>query len=68
MKRFDELAFHSDVASIGWNQLITETNGTNALFNHWSYAFALTIDKHTQIFEKGASGKYCPSINKELKE
>ena len=68
MNGFNELAFLSEVASIGWDQMVTETDEINALVNNWTDTFSLTIDKHAPVVEKCVSDKYCPSINKDLKD
>ena len=68
MKGFNELAFLSEVASIGWDQMVTETDDINALVNIWTHIFSLTIDKHVPVVEKRVSDKYCPWINKDLKD
>ena len=67
MNRFNKLACLSDVASIGWDQLTTETDDINALDNHWTCIFSLIIEKHAPIVEKRVFDKYCPWVNKEQK-
>ena len=68
MKRFNKFACLSDVAIIGWDQMITETDDINSLANHWAYKLSLTINKHALVVEKRVSKKCCPWINKELKD
>ena len=67
MNRFNKLACPSDVASIGWDQITTETDDIKALDNHWTCIFSLIIEKHAPIVEKRVSDKYCPWVNKEQK-
>ncbi len=67
MKRFDESAFLIDVSGICWEQVVTETDDINTLVNNWSNLFSSTIDKHAPIIEMRVSEKYCPWINKDLK-
>ena len=60
MKGFNELAFLSEIASIGWDQMVTETDDVNVLVNTWTHIFSLIIDKHSPVVEKHVSDKYCP--------
>ena len=60
MKNFNEQAFLSDVASINWEQMFTETDDINELVNHWTSVFSLITDKHAPPYEMRVSEKYCP--------
>ena len=68
MKGFNALAFLSEVASIGCDQMITVTDDINVPVTIWTHIFSLTIDKHTPVVEKHVSDNYCPWINKDLKD
>ena len=68
MKTFNELAFLSDVAGINWEQMLTETDDINVLVNHWTSIFSLIIDKHAQLCEMRVSEKYCPWIDRDLRD
>ena len=48
--------------------MITETDDINALVDHWTCLFSIIIDKHAPIVEKRVSDKFCPWMNKELKD
>ena len=68
MKGFNELVFLSEVASIGWDQMVTETDDINALVTNLTHIFSLIIDKHAPVVEKCVSDKYCPCIIKYLED
>ena len=67
MKHFNEEAFVADVACICWEQMLLETDDINVLVNDWSNLFSIIIDKHVPLIEMRVSEKYCPWINKDLK-
>ena len=67
MKHFNEEAFLADVAGICWEQMLLETDVINVLVNDWSNLFSIIIDKHAPLIEMRVSEKYCPWINKDLK-
>ena len=68
MKKFNEQAFLSDVAGINWEQMLTETDDINVLVNHWTSIFSLIIDKHAPLCEMRVSEKYCPWIDRDLRD
>jgi len=67
MKHFNEEAFLTDVAGICWEQMLLETDDINVLVNDWSNLFSIIIDRHAPLIEMRVSEKYCPWINKDLK-
>ena len=67
MKNFDEQAFLSDVSSIWWVGMLNETDGINVLVNNWTDLFSLIANKHAPITEMRVSEKYCPWIDKDLR-
>ena len=67
MKHFNEEAFVVDVAYICWEQMLLETDDINVLLNDWSNVFSIIIEKHALLIEMRVSEKYCPWINKDLK-
>ncbi len=68
MKNFNENAFLDDVSGICWEQMVTDTDDINIIVNNWSNLFSLAIDKHAPLTEMRVSEKYCPWINKNLKD
>ena len=68
MKNFNEQAFLSDVAGINWEQMLTETDDINVLVSHWTSIFSLIIDKHAPLCEMRVSEKYCPWIDRDLRD
>ena len=68
MKNFNEDAFLADVSAICWEQLATESDNISSVVSNWSNLFSLTIDKHAPITEMRVSEKYCPWVNKDLKD
>ena len=68
MKNFNEQAVLSDVAGINWEQILTETDDINVLVNHWTSTFSLIIDKHAPLCEMRVSEKYCPWIDRDLRD
>ena len=68
MKNFNEAAFLADVSGICWEQMLIETDDTNCLVNNWSNLFSLMIDKHAPITEMRVSEKYCPWIDRDLRD
>ena len=68
MKNFNEQAFLSDVADINWEQMLNDTDDINVLVNHWTSIFSLIIDKHAPLCEMRVSEKYCPWIDRELRD
>ena len=67
MKQFNEEVFVADVAGICWEQMLLETDDIDVLVNDWSNLFSIIIDKHAPLIEMRVSEKYCPWINKDLK-
>ena len=65
MKRFAEGDFLADGASVCWGQMITTTD-INILVNNW-LVLSVIIDKHAPVRQIHVSAKYCPWINKHLK-
>ena len=68
MKNFNEEAFLADVSGICWEQMLTETDDINLLVNYWSEMFSLIIEKHAPLIEIRVSEKYCPWIDKDLRD
>ena len=68
MKNFNEQAFLPDVAGINWEQMLNETDDINVLVNHWTNIFSLVIDKHAPLCEMRVSEKYCPWIDRDLRD
>ena len=68
MKNFNEDAFLADVSGICWELLLTETDDINTLVNNWSNLLSLIIEKHAPITEMRVSEKYCPWIDKDLRD
>ena len=68
MKNFNEEAFLADVSGICWEQMVNETDDINLLVNHWSNWFSMIIEKHAPIVEMRVSEKYCPWIDRDLRD
>ena len=68
MKNFNEEAFLADVSGICWEQMLTETDDINVLVNYWSEMSSLIIEKHAPLIEMRVSEKYCPWIDKDLRD
>ena len=68
MKYFNEEAFLADVSGMRWEQIATESDDINVVINNWSNLFSSTIDKHAPLTEMRVSEKYCPWINRNLKD
>ena len=68
MKSFNEEAFLADVSEICWEQMLTETDDIKLLVNHWSEMFSSIIEKHAPLSEMRVSEKYCPWIDKDLRD
>ena len=47
--------------------MLLETDDIDVLVNDWSNLFSIIIDKHAPLIEMRVSEKYCPLINKDLK-
>ena len=67
MKNFNEEAFLADVSGICWDQMLGETDDINVLVNKWSKLLSLNMDKHAPIAEMPVSEKFCPWIDKDLR-
>ena len=63
-----KMTFLSDVAGINWEQMHTETDDINVLVNYWTSIFSLIIDKHAPLCEMRVSEKYCPWIDRDLRD
>ena len=68
MKNFNEDAFLADISGICWEHMLTETDDINILVNYWSTLFSLIIEKHAPMTEMRVSEKYCPWIDRNLKD
>ena len=68
MKYFNEDGFLTEVSDICWEEMVTETDDINKIVNNWSKLFSLSIDKYATLIGMRVSEKYCPWINKILKE
>ena len=58
----------TEVSNICWEQMVTETDDINKIVNNWSKLFSLSIDEYAPLIGMRVSEKYCPWINKNLKE
>ena len=67
MKNFLEGEFLADVACVCWEHVVTVTDNINSLVNDWSTIFSALIEKHAPLKEMRVSEKYCPWINRDLK-
>ena len=47
--------------------MLTETDDINLLANYWCEMFSLIIEKHAPVIEMQVSEKYCPWIDKDLR-
>ena len=50
-----------------WEHVVTLTDIINSLVNDWLATFSAIIEKHGALTETGLSEKYCPWIDKDLK-
>ena len=48
--------------------MLNDTDDINVLVNHWTSIFSLIIDKHAPLCEMRVSEKYCPWIDRELRD
>ena len=48
--------------------MLSETDDINELVNHWTNTFSLIVDKHAPLCEMRVSEKYCPWIDRNLKD
>ena len=60
--------FLADVSGICWEQMVSGTDDINLLVNRWSNVFSMIIEKHAPIVEMRVSEKYCPWIDKDLRD
>ena len=67
-KGHNMMEFLPDVAGINWEQMLYETDDINVLFNHWTSIFSLIIDKNAPLCEMCVSVKYCPWIDRDLRD
>ena len=67
MNIFDEGQFLTDVASVCWERVVTQTDDVDIIVKNWSALFSWIIDKHAPILQMCVSEKYCPWINHDLK-
>ena len=67
MNKFEEGQFLTDVTSVFWESVVTQTDDIDILVKNWSALFSMIIDKHAPIMQMRVSEKYCPWINQELK-
>ena len=68
MKNFNEEAFLADVSGMCWEQMLNETGDINLLVNYSSDMFFLIAEKHAPLSEMRVFEKYCPWINKDLRD
>ena len=57
---------NTDIAGICWEKLLSVTDNTNALVQHWSNLFSLLTSKHVPLSKMHASETFCPWVNSEL--
>ena len=67
MNNFIEGEFLADVVSVCWEHVVTVSDNINSLVNDWSAIFSALIEKHAPLREMRASEKYCPWIDRDLK-
>ena len=65
MNEFEEGQFLTDVASVCWESVATQTEDVDILVENWSALFSMTIDNHAPIMRMQVSEKYCPWINQD---
>ena len=58
----------ADVSGMCWGQMLNETDDINLLVNYWSEMFSFIIEKHAPLSEMRVSEKYCPWIDKDLRD
>lgn len=68
MKHFNEEAFLTDVSDIDWERLLSDSDDINILVNKWSNLFSTIIDRHAPLTEMRVSERYCPWIDKGLRD
>ena len=68
IKNFSEEAFLADVSGICWEQMVSGADDINLLVNRWSNMFSMIIEKHAPMVEMRVSEKYCPWIDKDLRD
>ena len=47
--------------------MLNETDDVNVLVNRWTNLFSLIVNKHAPLTEMRVSEKYCPWIDKDLR-
>ena len=67
LKNFNEDAFLADVSGICWERMLNETDDIDVLVSNWSNLFSLIIEKHATMTVMRVSEKYCPWIDKDMK-
>ena len=67
MNNFIEGEFLADAASVCWEHVVPVSDNINLLVNDWSAIFSALIEKHAPLREMRASEKYCPWIDRDLK-
>ena len=67
VKNFIDGEFLADAACLCWEHMVTVTDNINSLVNDWSAIFSASVEKHTPLREMCVSEKYCPWINRDLK-
>ena len=68
MKHFNEESFLTDVFGICLGWLLYESDDINVLVKKWSDLFSLIMEKHALLAEIRVSEKYCPWIDKGLRD
>ena len=58
--KFEEGQFLTDVGSVCWESVVTQTNDVDVLAKNWPALFFMIIDKHAPIVQMQVSIKYCP--------
>ena len=67
MNNFIEGAFLADVASVCWEHVVTISDNIKSLVNDRSAIFSALIERHAPLREIRVSEKYCPWIDRYLK-
>ena len=63
----NEGGFLAELASVCWEHVVTISDNINSLVNDWSAIFSALIEKHPPLRERRVSEKYCPRIDRDLK-
>ena len=62
MKNFNEQLFLTDVASICWETVFSQTDDIEVIVYEWTNLFSFVIEKHATLRKMHISEKFCPWI------